>query len=38
MIPITNKFEEMHADLWGLHDPLSQSDGTYAIILIYKHT
>lgn len=38
MIPTTNKFEEMHADLWGLHDLPSQSDSTYAVMLIYEHT
>ena len=35
--PITNKLEEVHADLWGLHNLLSQSGSTYAVILMCKH-
>lgn len=31
MTPTTNKLEEMHADLWGPHDPPSQSGSTYAV-------
>ena len=38
MIPTTSKLEEVHADLWGPHDPSSQSGSIYAIILMCKHT
>ena len=38
MTPITHKLEEVHADLWGPHDPPSQSGSTYAAILMCKHT
>lgn len=37
MIPISNKQEEIYANLWGLHDSLSQSGNIYATILMYKH-
>lgn len=38
MTPTTNKLEEVHADLWGPHDPPSQFGSTYAAILICEHT
>ncbi len=38
MTPTTSKLEEVHADLWGPHDPPSQSGSTYAAILICEHT
>lgn len=38
MTPKTNKLKEVHADLWGPHDPFSQSKSTYAIIFICKYT
>ena len=31
------KVEEVHADLWGPHQPASRSGNTYAAILIYEH-
>ena len=36
--PITSKLEEVHANLWGPHDPPSQSGSTYAAILMCEHT
>ena len=33
-----SKFEEMHADLLGSHNPLSQLGNLYAAIFIYKHS
>ena len=38
MIPITSQLEEMHTNLWDSHDPLSQSESTYAAILMCEHT
>ncbi len=38
MTATTNKLKEIHADLWGSHDPLSQSGSIYAAILICEHT
>lgn len=38
MTPTTDKLEEVHANLWGLHDPPSQSSSTYATILMCEHT
>lgn len=38
MILTTSKFEKIYADLWDLHDLLSQSDDTNAIILMCDHT
>lgn len=38
MTPTTSKLEEVHADLWGLHDPPSQSGSAYAAILMCEHT
>lgn len=38
MTPTTSKFKEVHANLWGPHDPLVQSGSTYAAILICEHT
>ena len=38
MTPTTDKLEEVHADLWGPHDPPSQSGSTYAAILMCEHT
>lgn len=38
MTPITSKLKEVHADLWGPHDPLCQSKSTYAAILMCEHT
>ena len=38
MTPTTNKLEEVHADLWGPHDPPSQSGSSYAAILMCEHT
>ncbi len=38
MTAITSKLEEVHADLWGLHDPPSQSGNIYAAILMCEHT
>lgn len=38
MTPTTNKLEEVHADLWGPHDPPSQSGSVYAAILMCEHT
>ncbi len=37
MIPIIEKFEEVHANLWGPHDPPSQFGNTYTAILICEH-
>ncbi len=38
MTATSNKLEEVHADLWGPHDPPSQSGSTYAAILMCEHT
>lgn len=38
MTPTTTKLEEVHADLWGPHDPPSQSGSVYVAILMCKHT
>lgn len=38
MTATTSKLEEVHADLWGLHKPVSQSGNLYAGILIWKYT
>lgn len=38
MTPTTDKLEEVHADLWGPHNPASQSGSVYAAILMYEHT
>ena len=38
MTATTKKLEEVHADLWGPHDPPSQSGSIYAAILICEHT
>lgn len=38
MTPTTNKLEEVHADLWGLHNLSSQSGSTYIAILIYENS
>lgn len=38
MTPTTNKLEEVHADLWGPHDPPSQSGSAYAAILMCEYT
>lgn len=38
MTPTTNKLEEVHADLWGPHDPPSQSGSVYAAIIMCEHT
>lgn len=38
MTPTTSKLKKMYVNLWGLHDPPSQSGSTYATILISKHT
>ena len=38
MTPTTDKLEEVHTNLWGLYNPPSQSNSTYATILICKHT
>lgn len=38
MTPTTSKLEEVHADLWGPHDPPSQSGSAYAAILMCEHT
>lgn len=34
----TKKLEEVHINLWGSHNLLSQSSSVYSAILIYKHT
>lgn len=36
--PTTEKLEKVHTDLWGPHNPLSQSGIVYAAIFICKHT
>lgn len=38
MIPTTSKLKEVHADLWGPHNPPSQSGSVYAGILMCEHT
>lgn len=38
MRPTTEKFEEVHTDLRGLHNPPSQSGSIYATILMCEHT
>lgn len=38
MTTTTSKLEEVHADLWGPHDPPSQSGSFYSTILMCKHT
>lgn len=38
MTATSNKLEEVHADLWGPHDPRLQSGNTYAAILMCEHT
>ena len=38
MTATTDKLEEVHADLWGPHDPPSQSGSSYAAILMCEHT
>lgn len=37
MTPTTSKLEEVHADLWGPHNPPSQSGSVYAGILMCEH-
>lgn len=37
MIPTTKKLEKVHANLWGPHNPPSQSRSVYTAILICKH-
>lgn len=34
---IIDKLIEIHANLWGSYNQLSQSESIYAVILIYKH-
>lgn len=36
--PMTNKLEEVYADLLGPRNSPFQSGSSYAVILIYKHT
>ena len=38
MTPVEEKLEEVHADLWGPHDPPSLSGSTYASILVCEKT
>ncbi len=38
MCPTTSKLKQVHADLWGPNDPPSQSQSTYAVILMCEHT
>lgn len=38
MTATTKKLEEVHANLWGPYDPLSQSGSVYSAILMCKHT
>lgn len=38
MTPANEKLEEVHADLWGPHDPPSRSGNAYAAILICEYT
>ena len=38
MTAISRKLKEVHADLWGPHDPSSQLGSQYAAILMYEHT
>lgn len=35
---ITSKLKEVHVDLWGPHNPPSQSESVYTVILICKYT
>lgn len=35
---ITNKLEEVYANLWGLYNHLFQSKSIYTTIFMYKHT
>lgn len=37
MTSANEKLEEMHADLWGPHDPPLRSGNAYAAILICEH-
>lgn len=34
----TGKLNELYTNLWGPHNPLSQSGNTYAVILMCEHT
>ena len=38
MIPANEKLEEVHADLWGPHDPPLQLANAYAAILMCEYT
>lgn len=38
MTPITNKLEEVYADLWSPYNPSSQSGSSYTTILICEYT
>lgn len=38
MTPTTRKLQEIHADLWGLHDPPSLSKRTYVGLLLDEFT
>lgn len=38
MTPTSIKLEEVHVDLWGPHDPPSQSGSIYSTILMCEHT
>ena len=38
MSAANEKLEEVHADLWGPHDPPSRSGSIYAAILLCEHT
>lgn len=38
MTVTTSKLEEVHADLWGPHNPPSRSRDTYSAILMCEHT
>lgn len=37
MTPTTKKLEKVHADLWGPHNPPSQSGSVYTAIFMCKH-
>lgn len=38
MTPISSKLEEIYVDLWGPHNPPSQSGSTYLTIFMCEHT
>ncbi len=38
MMATIKKLKEVHANLWGSHNPISQSNNIYLAILIYKYT